>query len=73
MADHLNGAQLEQIRSGAERAVQLAIDRMQLRKLALEQALPHGSSPAQIIDIAQALFDFMIQPANIKIDIGGQS
>ena len=88
MSDNpLNARQLEQIRNEAAAAVQAAVDKMQLRKWAVEQAIAAYLSSnklvadAQFTDdtplvfysepmkLAQAIYDFVSQPANIKIEI----
>ena len=66
----LNAQQLQAIRNEAAAAVRAAVDEMQLRKWAVEQALPHGNSPLEIIQIAAALYDFVTEPAVVKVDIG---
>ena len=71
MADNpLNAQQLQAIRNEASAALQAAVDKMQLRKWAVEQARPHGNSPLEIIQIAAALYDFVTEPAVVKVDIG---
>ena len=70
MSDNpLTARQLEQIRNEAAAALQAAVDRMQLRKWAVEQALENGYSREELMTIAQAIYDFVAQAAVVKVDI----
>ena len=66
----LTARQLEQIRNEAAAALQAAVDKMQLRKWAVEQALENGYSHQELMTIAQAIYDFVSQAAVVKVDIG---
>ena len=71
MADNpLNAQQLQAIRNEASAALQAAVDKMQLRKWAVEQALANGYSHQELMTIAQAIYDFVSQTAVVKVDIG---
>ena len=63
----LNAQQLAQIRADYSRQVELWVKQAGLRKWAVEQALISGSQP-DIVAFAQQIYDFVIQPANIKIE-----
>jgi hypothetical protein len=69
VTEHLNSAQLQQIQKEAERQIGAYIDRLQLRKWAIEQTLtmcsePHVTFPngRALIDMAQAIYDFVAKP-----------
>jgi hypothetical protein len=66
----LNAQQIVKMQAEAERQVGAYIERLQLRKWALEQALSKASSPDKITELAQSIYDFTVRPANIKIEIG---
>ena len=66
----LNAQQLQAIRNEAAAALQAAVDKMQLRKWAVEQALKNGYSHQELMTIAQAVYDFVSQAAVVKVDIG---
>ena len=66
----LNAQQLQAIRNEASAALQAAVDKMQLRKWAVEQALANGYSHQELMTIAQAVYDFVSQTAVVKVDIG---
>ena len=78
MSDNpLTAQQLQAIRNEAAAALQAAVDRMQLRKWAVEQAFASINSPYMTVtegrpidpmDVAKAVYDFVSQPANIKIE-----
>ena len=71
MADNpLNAQQLQAVRNEAAAALQAAVDKMQLRKWAVEQALANGYSHQELVTIAQAIYDFVSQAAVVKVDIG---
>ena len=80
MADNpLNAQQLQAIRNEASAALQAAVDKMQLRKWAVEQAFASINSPYMTItdgrpidpmDVAEAIYDFVSQAAVVKVDIG---
>jgi hypothetical protein len=80
MSDNpLNAQQLQAIRNEASAALQAAVDRMQLRKWAVEQAFASINSPYMTItdgrpidpmDVAAAIYDFVSQSAVVKVDIG---
>jgi hypothetical protein len=68
MSDNpLNAQQIQQIQKQAVDQVEAYLNRLQLRKWAIDQSLPHGTSPGEIISIAQALYDFVVQP--LKLDL----
>lgn len=66
----LNAQQLQQIQANAEKQVLQIIERLKLRQWAVEQALSHNSSPDTVVDVAGKIYDFIIQPANVKIELG---
>lgn len=82
MADNrLNAQQLQRIQQDASAALQVAIDRMQLRKWAIEQVftlmtspnlkdwLSRDAAPDEIVDIAKGVYDFVSQAAVVKVDV----
>ena len=89
MSDNpLNAQQLQAIRNEAAAALQATVDKMQLRKWAVEQAFMVTASLKAVIErptptepgpvprltindpmaLAKAIYDFVSQPANIKIE-----
>ena len=83
MSDNrLNAQQLQRIQQDASATLKAAIDRMQLRKWAVEQAfilmtspnlkdwLSRDEAPDEIMDIAKAIYDFVSQAAVVKVDVG---
>ncbi len=79
MNEHLNSAQLLQIQKAANEAMQVAVDKMQLRKWAVEQSIivtcsPSGirnlKNPSDPIELALAIYDFISQAAVVKVEIG---
>ena len=88
MSDNpLNAQQLQAIRNEAAAALQAAVDKMQLRKWSVEQAIAAYLSSNKLVSdaqftddtplvfysepmkLAQAIYDFVSQAANIKIEI----
>jgi hypothetical protein len=63
----LNAQQIVKMQAEAERQVGAYIERLQLRKWALEQALTKASSPDKITELAQSIYDFAVRP--LKLDI----
>jgi Fe-S cluster biosynthesis and repair protein YggX len=78
MSDNpLNAQQIQQIQNEASKALQVAIDKMQLRKWAIEQAFMLATSPTLTpaepwhpLKLAQEIYNFIVQPASFKIEIG---
>ena len=83
--NHLNAGQLQQIQKQAQDALKLAVDSLQLRKWAVEQAFSLVSSCNSTIDpettmpvltftdpmaLANSVYDFVAQAAVVKVDIG---
>jgi hypothetical protein len=64
----LNAQQIVKMQAEAERQVGAYIERLQLRKWALEQALRKTRSPEKITELAQSIYDFTVRP--FKLDIG---
>lgn len=84
---NLNAAQLQRIQHDALAALQVAIDRMQLRKWAVEQAFAIAASYnrsavetdqegmviyPEPMKLAVAVYDFVSQAAVVKVDVSGQ-
>lgn len=71
MADNpLNAQQLQRIQQDASAALQVAIDRMQLRKWAVEQAFAAVGSTGNPMQVARDIYDFVCQPMQIaKVDV----
>jgi hypothetical protein len=81
---HLNAGQLQQIQKQASDALQLAVDRMHLRKWAVEQTvelikcchesgiglLSDSGMPVSVMGLFNAVFDFVSKDAIVKVDLG---
>jgi hypothetical protein len=82
---HLNAGQLQQIQRQASEALQVAVDKMQLRKWAVEQAFTVCSSinnsrhpgekpqvgPQDAMVLATAVYDFVSQAAAVRVELPG--
>ena len=82
----LNGQQLQQIQNETTKALQVAVDRMQLRKWAVEQAANMVCSPSfqgymveadgsklptDVCLLSQWFYDFVSKAAVVRVDITG--
>jgi hypothetical protein len=74
---HLNTAQISEIQKRMEGQVNSILDRIQLRKWSVEQALKWSveqapttfTSADEIVTLAAKIYDFASQPSNAKLDL----
>jgi len=71
MAEHLNAQQVAQIESKIRLAIEQAINGMNLRKWAVEQALSlPPNAPDDRMGFANSVYDFVCAPlADVKVTI----
>ena len=68
--NHLNAQQIQRIQQDASAALQTAIDRMQLRKWAIEQAFAAVGSTGNPMQVARDIYDFVSEAIVVKMDVG---
>lgn len=69
---HLNSAQINQVKKEIEGQMERFMERIQLRKWSMEQALAAGQLPGNstnIVDRAREIYEFVSVPAKAEISI----
>ena len=69
MSEQLNSAQLQTIQNAANKLLQLALTRLQLRKWAVEQALARIGTSDSAIELAQQIYDFVVKDAVVEVSM----
>ena len=67
MNEQLNSAQLQTIQNAANKLLQVALTRLQLRKWAVEQALARIGTSDMAMELARQIYDFVVKDAVVEV------